>query len=127
MNRQEGIKQIDEAQWKGYDGYCLGLHVETSDNRPVHAWLALRPVYCDRGHIQLIIDGPLDLDSADSFPRYFFSFDEANWHTRTFLKWRLWKERVHSDAEMRSAFEGPILVRIERGIEDGPTGTDGAA
>jgi hypothetical protein len=59
----------------------------------VHAWLALRPVYCDRGHIQLCIDGPLYLDHADSFPRYFFSFEEADAHTRTFLKWRLWKER----------------------------------
>jgi hypothetical protein len=54
----------------------------------VHAWLALRPVYCDRGQIQLGIDGPLNLDAADSFPRFFFSFKEADEHTRTFLKWR---------------------------------------
>jgi hypothetical protein len=42
--------------------------------------LSLRPVYCDRGHIQLCIDGPLDLDACDSFPRFFFSFREADEH-----------------------------------------------
>ena len=36
-----------------------------------------------------------NLDDADSFPRFFFSFREADEHTRTFLKWRLWKERTH--------------------------------
>jgi hypothetical protein len=60
----------------------------------VHAFLTLRPAYCDRGHIQLLIEG-IDLDGADSFPRFFFSFREADEHTRTFLKWRLWKERTH--------------------------------
>jgi hypothetical protein len=45
------------------------------------------------GAIHLNIDGISDIDGADSFPRYFFSFKEADEHTRTFLKWRLWKER----------------------------------
>jgi hypothetical protein len=48
----------------------------------------------DRGHIQLMIQGIHDLDDADSFPRYFFSFKEADAHTRAFLKWRLWKKRA---------------------------------
>lgn len=61
----------------------------------VTCYLSLRPHYCDRGHIQLFIDGDLSIDGADSFPRYFFSFKEADEHTRTFLKWRLWQHRIH--------------------------------
>jgi hypothetical protein len=107
VTREEGIKQIDEARWeKDDDAACLNLKVNDEEGLQVHAWLTPRPVYCDRGHIKLNIDGPLALDSADSFPRYFFSFEEADAHTRTFLKWRLWKERTHSDAAIRSAFEG---------------------
>ena len=118
MDRQEGIRQIDEAQWKDDHDGCLGLHVSTSEGLPVHAWLTLRPVYCDRGHIQLNIDGPLDLDRADSFPRYFFSFNEADWHTRTFLKWRLWQKRMTPDAALRDMFETPELQVRVKAIRD---------
>lgn len=38
-------------------------------------------------------DACLDIDWADSFPRYFYSFEEADQHTRSFLKWRIWKHR----------------------------------
>lgn len=85
------------AAWERDSDGCLNLHVHTARGERVHAWLSLRPQYCDRGHIQLTIDGPLSLglDVADGFPRYFFSFREADTHTRTFLKWRLWKQRIH--------------------------------
>ena len=93
--RAEGLRQIETAQWTKDEYGQLNLHVHTPEGHRVHAWLSLRPVYCDRGHIQLNIDGPLSLDGSDSFPRFFFSFREADEHTRTFLKWRLWKERTH--------------------------------
>ena len=93
--RQEGLKQIEEAKWKKDPKHdVLNLHVTDLDGNLVHAWLSLRPHYCDRGHIQLMIDGQIEIDSADSFPRFFFNFQEADTHTRLFLKWRLWKERT---------------------------------
>jgi hypothetical protein len=98
ITREEGIKQIDEAEWERDDEVqCLNLYVADPSGRPVHAWLTIRPYYCDRGHIQLQIDGPLGLDGADSFPRFFFNFPEADHHTRTFLKWRIWQERTYPD------------------------------
>jgi len=104
VTRDEGIRQIDDAQWEPDEVHCLNLHVTDQKGRPVHAWLSLRPHYCDRGHVQLLIDGHLELDYADSFPRYFFSFNEADEHTRTFLKWRIWKERTHPIGDLRSRF-----------------------
>ena len=104
MDREQGLKQINEAQWKMDGAGCLNLYVNDKEGQTVYAWLTRRPHYCDRGHIQLNIDAMLGLDSADSFPRYFFSFEEADRHTRAFLKWRLWKERTHSEGEISSAF-----------------------
>lgn len=108
MTREEGIREIDGAPWSKDDPASLDLRVHDAKNRVVHAWLLMRPPYCDRGHITLDIDGPVRLDWADSFPRYFFSFEEADAHTRAFLKWRLWKERTHSHAVIASAFEGDV-------------------
>ncbi len=96
MNKEEGIKQIDNAKWSKDKCGILNLYVTHKDDAKIHCWLSLRPTYCDRGHIQLNIDGALWLDSADSFPRFFFSFEEADKHTREFLKWRLWKHRTHA-------------------------------
>ncbi len=90
-----GIDQIDTAKWVKDEFDTLNMHVQDKEGRDVHAWLTLRPQYCDRGHIQLNIDGCLNLDAMDSFPRFFFSFEEADIHTRLFLKWRLWKHREH--------------------------------
>jgi hypothetical protein len=105
LTREEGLKQIDEAQWEKDEIGCLNLYVNDKDGRPVHAWLTMRPPYCDRGHVNMNIEAPsLFLDGQDSFPRYFFSFEEADVHTRTFLKWRLWKERTHSHAEVQARF-----------------------
>lgn len=94
MTREEGLAEIDAAQWVSdpHDG-CLNLRFSTAISR-IHCWLTLRPEYCDRGHIQLNINGPLGLDAQDSFPRYFFTFEEADLHCRTFLKWRIWKHRT---------------------------------
>jgi len=105
LTKDEGLKQIDETPWVKDEFNTLFLCLTHPDGRPVHAWLTMRPPYCDRGHIQLNIDGPLELDRADSFPRYFFSFEEADLHARTFLKWRLWKERAIPYEEVRDAFE----------------------
>jgi hypothetical protein len=92
---EQGVAEIDGAKWeKDHEGW-LSLHVHKADGADIVCHLALRPVYCDRGHIMLLIDGPLGIDSADSFPRYFFPFQEADLHTRTFLKWRIWKYRTH--------------------------------
>ncbi len=96
MNKEIGIKQIDNAKWEKDKYGNLNLYITQSKGTKIHCWLSLRPIYCDRGHIQLNIDGSyLCLDNADSFPRFFFSFEEADKHTRTFLKWRLWKHRSH--------------------------------
>jgi hypothetical protein len=105
MTREEGLREIDGAPWANGDG-CLEMRVHDANGHEILAWLAMRQPYCDRGHIQLNIDGPLGLDDADRFPRYFFSFAEADAHTRDFLKWRLWRERGESVAALRSVFEG---------------------
>ena len=95
MTKEEGLKQIDDTKWSKDDHGCLNLHVTAEDGSDVHCWLHLRPVYCDRGHIGFNINSGLGIDSADSFPRWFFSVEEADTHVRTFLKWRIWKHRIH--------------------------------
>lgn len=89
------IEEIDAAKWEKDDCGCKWLRVNDAEGRPVAAWIALRPSYCDRGHIQMVVEGPLNIDGHDSFPRFFFSFAEADQHTRDFLKWRLFKHRMH--------------------------------
>jgi hypothetical protein len=90
--KDAGLAEIDNAEWV-FDNefFVFNLHVLDKDQNDVHCWIVRRPAYCDRGHLQLNIDGPLGLDEQDRFPRYFFTFDEADKHTRNFLKWRLWK------------------------------------
>lgn len=95
MNIKEGLKEIDQAEWVKDEWGCFNLYVTDAKEQKVHCWLSLRPVYCDRGHIQLNIDGCLYLDDSDSFPRFFFNFEEADKHTRLFLKWRLWNHRIY--------------------------------
>ncbi len=101
MEKEEGLKQIQEAAWEEDKYGCLNLYVTDSQGNPVHCWLTMRPAYCDRGHIQLNIIGNLYLDEADSFPRFFFSFKEADTHTRLFLKWRIWQHREHEHKFIR--------------------------
>lgn len=92
---KRALRLIDVEDWQHDDTGTLNLYVPDSNGRIVHAWMTLRPAYCDRGHVQLNIDGIISIDGADCFPRYFFSFEEADKHARTFLKWRLWKHRTH--------------------------------
>jgi hypothetical protein len=110
VTEQDGIRQIDEAQWERDRFNTLFLNVNTKDGAPIQAWLTMRPLYCDRGHIQLNIDGLLELDAADRFPRHFFSFEEADAHTRMFLKWRLWKVRTYSYDEVRRSFASVEII-----------------
>lgn len=93
ISKEEGLKEIDEAVWVEDKYKCLNLLIKHPESGIIHAYLSLRPKYCDRGHIQLNIEGIRDLDEADSFPRFFFSTEEAQKHTKTFLRWRLWKYR----------------------------------
>ncbi len=96
LTKEGGLKQIDNAKWSKDEHGCLNLNVTHEKGTDIHCYLSLRPIYCDRGHIQLFINGVgLWLDPTDSFPRFFFSFEEADKHTREFLKWRIWKHRTH--------------------------------
>ncbi len=96
VEANEGIAEIDAAKWVKDDTGTLNLFVHDRDGKRILAWMRPRPPCCDRGHVQVDIDGVHGMDWADSFPRYFFSVAEADQHTRTFLKWRLlWKERTH--------------------------------
>lgn len=114
MSPEQGIKQINEAQWELMEG-SLNLFVTDAQGRRVIAWLTRRPHYCDRGHIQLNIDMPgavpgvPELDAADSFPRYFFGFEEADRHTRAFLKWRIWKTRTAAAESIQGFWDNPGL------------------
>ena len=96
MEQKDGLKEIDEAEWIPHpEFHCWDMKVHDSMGRPIKCNLSVRPAYCDRGHLQLLIDGHLNIDWADSFPRYFFSMEEATHHTKVFLKWRLWKYRTY--------------------------------
>ena len=85
---------IENTQWedRGKDGFYMS--VLDADGHPVRLYIGHRPVHCDRGHLMLIVDGRLNLDPQDGFPRYFFSFNEADKHARAFLAWRIWKKRI---------------------------------
>ena len=67
------------------------LIIKDLEDRENKLYIIKRPHYCDRGHYMLQIDGYFDLDSSDGFPRYFFTFEEAETHARKFLAWRLLK------------------------------------
>lgn len=95
--KYKGLEEIDNAKWTLDETDTYNLHVHDAEGRPVHCWIAKRPPYCDRGHLMMQIDGALGLDAQDSFPRYFFSWIEADRHTRAFLRWRLYQFR-HPDS-----------------------------
>lgn len=91
----DALREIDDAKWIKDEYGCLNLKVTNWQDQNVYVQLELRRSNCDRGHLMMKIDGIIDIDNQDNFPRYFFSFKEADAHTRTFLKWRLYKYRVH--------------------------------
>ena len=88
----KGLKEINNAKWVKEDNYGIQrLTVHNKEGTAINCYLTPRPYYCDRGHIDLKVFGPLELDEQDCFPRYFFSMQEADRHARDFLRWRLWK------------------------------------
>ena len=98
--KEAGLIEIETAQWeKVKETSELKLTVTCSRGFPCDCYISPRRYDCDRGHIMFLIDGHLSIDEGDSFPRYFFSFEEADAHVRTFLKWRLWKHRTNSNVE----------------------------
>lgn len=90
---RDGLNEIMNALWKRDEHDSLVLTVTDLNNQPVKAYLTARQWYCDRGHFMFQIDGDLNIDEQDGFPRYFFSEPEADDHVRTFLAWRMWKKR----------------------------------
>lgn len=92
-----GIEEIDKAIWKAHDDY-VELIIHDENNNEISCTAQRRPKYCDRGHYQLNVFGQIELDSADGFPRYFFSFAELDVHARQFLKWRLYKFRTRESS-----------------------------
>ena len=70
MTKEEGIEQIKTMKWVADDTVrgTLNMYVTHPCGKMIHCWLTMRPHYCDRGHIQLNIDGHLNLDHADYFP-----------------------------------------------------------
>src|ERR1700739_4357836 len=105
ITTEESLNQINTAPWILDEFNTLNLYIDfpttllpptpptlVGKRVRIHCFLTRRPYYCDRGHICLSIVAPLlYLNSADSFPRYFWTFHEADTHTRTFLRWRLHK------------------------------------
>lgn len=51
--------------------------------------LSPRPTYCDRGHWIAQVAGPLELDWADAFPRYYMDVVRAKAELHDWLLWRL--------------------------------------
>ena len=95
--RLRGLKEIEAAKWeKNEELNYWEIKVKDALDRDCRVSIEPRPRYCDRGHYMLKVDGFLDIDYADLFPRYFFSFVEASRHAKAFLKWRIWKVRGDS-------------------------------
>lgn len=91
-----GVMQIDAADWEKAEDDTLSMKVRDPYGNIVRCSLKLLSEYSDKGHVELVIDGlPKGVDGQDFTPRPFFSYEEANHHCRTFLKWRLWKHRVY--------------------------------
>ncbi len=68
------------------DGY--GCLIITQPN--FHIWMNKRPGYCDRGRYGFHAEGRNgkvgEIDSADMFPRYFFSMQNAFNEINEFIK-----------------------------------------
>lgn len=98
MQKKGTTQEIEEAKWvhcQSPESYTewLELVVHDKNGDRVVCCLELRPHYCDRGHLCLKVDGHFHLDESDSFPRYFFDFEEADLHVRRFLNWRIHEQR----------------------------------
>jgi len=51
ITREQGLQQIQTAAWTKDEYGILNLRVQNEQGLNIHAWLSLRPIYCDRGHI----------------------------------------------------------------------------
>ena len=87
-----GIEEIKPITWKPNLEFVSVALEECFVGEHMVAWLERRPHYCDRGHWQINSDLP-GLDSHDSFPRYYMSYEIAKAETEAWLEWRLWKIR----------------------------------
>lgn len=65
-------------------------------------YLTKRPSYCDRGHYQLGVDGILDIDGADMFPRYYMSLGRAVEEAESWLRWRLSKNAFVENVDLKT-------------------------
>lgn len=89
----------DPIQWTvDGDGYWnLRFRIKRGhkyEGFSVHAFIGLRPAYCDRGHYQFNCDGPFGFDGSDSFPRYYMDLQRAKDEVVAFLNWRIYKIRT---------------------------------
>jgi len=110
---------VDVAAIKSFNGHarwvldahrCLNLWLIDLDGRPVHAWIAPRNHYCDRGHWEFKVDAPgFYLDHSDSFPRYFMDLETAIREAEGFLRWRIYKHTdTPSFAQMLASHDGRL-------------------
>ena len=79
------VKMIPEQQWY----YDAPYHVWTYRIGPSFVTVEPRPAYCDRGHWIGKVFGVEDIDSHDSFPRYYMDWTRATDEMREWLHWRL--------------------------------------
>lgn len=116
LTLNEGLEEIESAMWRRDKFDTLWLRVPNREGRVCALWMTRRMAYCDRGHIQMSVDllpdenGFETIDASDGFPRFFFSFREADEHVRTFLRWRLWKVRGQSSADIEGAWVTAVRV-----------------
>lgn len=95
-------------RWRLDEYNCLNLHMLDADGHPVHAWIAPRQHYCDRGHWEFKMDAPsLHLDGADSFPRYYMDLETAILEAEAWLRWRLYRKTAAPQFRaLLSAYDG---------------------
>lgn len=82
---------MNALRWQVDEFGTLNLRFHTPQGLPVHAWIACRNSYCDRGHFEFNVSGPFDLDAHDSFPRFYFVLETAIAEAELFLQWRIHK------------------------------------
>ena len=70
------------GQWEAIEHYW------SIRMRGVEIVIEPRPAYCDRGHWYAKVFGMVDIDAADSFPRYFMDLERAKAEMREWLVWR---------------------------------------
>jgi hypothetical protein len=100
--------------WTQDDYDCFNLYIEHDGHR-LHLFVQARPAYCDRGHYSFNIDGPgLNLDGADSFPRYYMTLARALREATEWIVWRLYKiPGGCGNTEITVTFRDGKVVEVE--------------